>query len=382
MEGIYRLGQDYIDRGSSTKPDDQFLRWINIPGSGMLNSPGIRPLKFTSLKLGVPAYLILVTHEKSSGALNPWEDIVDLAAGRVCYWGDAKYAPNKDHLDFIGNRVLRDIYNLVLENKRDLVPPILHFSKPRKGTVLFNGLCVMDKLELTWFEDQGHPVRNFRAQLTILDALEIPTDWLHQRATCSDMSTINSSSPPAWEEYLNGNVKKLDIWRRQIRPIDGQLPPEGSVESKILEELTKLSSTEFEAVTVSIFEQLENVTHSITRTRPTADGGFDFYGRFKLPDPLSYEIKFLGEAKKFRRGTPVGPNHVSRLVARLNRGQYGIFVTTSYYTPQAQREVLEDGYPVKLLAGGDLIRIMKELRLVQNGRLSRAWMTSVLDQLK
>ena len=30
---------------------------------------------------------------------------------------------------------------------------------------------------------------------------------------------------------------------------------------------------------------------------------------------------------------------VSRLVARLQRGEYGIFVTTSYYTKAAQEEV-------------------------------------------
>jgi len=69
------------------------------------------------------------------------------------------------------------------------------------------------------------------------------------------------------------------------------------------------------------------------------------------------------------------------LVARLNRGQYGIFITTSYYTSNAQREVLEDGYPIKLFSGGDLIEIIKELRLIQNGQLDKTWISSVLMQL-
>ena len=96
--------------------------------------------------------------------------------------------------------------------------------------------------------------------------------------------------------------------------------------------------------------------HNITRTRPTGDGGFDFVGSFTLPPPIQYEIPFLGEAKRFARSTGVGPKDVSRLVARLSRGQYWIFVTTSYFTKQAQEEVLEDRYPTSLLAGADLVR--------------------------
>jgi hypothetical protein len=64
----YRLGDRYRDTGSSGDPDDQFLRWINIPGSGIRNMGGIRPLKFTNLRLPVHAYIVLVTHERSTGS--------------------------------------------------------------------------------------------------------------------------------------------------------------------------------------------------------------------------------------------------------------------------------------------------------------------------
>ena len=51
----YRLGHDYRDTGSVNNPDDQFLGWINLPGSGMRNMGGIRPLKFVSLDDPAPA---------------------------------------------------------------------------------------------------------------------------------------------------------------------------------------------------------------------------------------------------------------------------------------------------------------------------------------
>jgi hypothetical protein len=381
MGHSYKLGQIYIDRGKRSSPDDQFLKWINIDGSGMLNSPGIRPLKYLHLNQPVPAYLILVTHEKTGGILNPWEDFVDLTTGTIRYWGDAKYSINTKHDDFSGNKLLSVVNNLILDGVKDLAPPILHFSKPQKGAVKFNGLCIMDKLELTWFEDHGKPVRNFRAILTILDIDEVSIDWLHQRANCKDVKVLNEKSPTIWKEYLSGNTRRLDIWKSEIKPKSQQLPPEGSPDSDILHELTQLSSIQFEALAVAVFRQLKTVAHSITRTRPTSDGGFDFYGHFILPYPLFYKIDFLGEAKKWTRANAVGAKDVSRLVARLARGQYGIFVTTSYYSRQAQKEVLDDGYPVKLLSGIDLIQMMKELHIIQNGQLNRKWLTSVLSSL-
>jgi hypothetical protein len=98
--------------------------------------------------------------------------VVDTSSGETYYWGDAKYDKNnsdKRYAAFHGNRVLETIYDLVLQNKRSTNQPILRFSKPRNGIVEFNGLCVINKGELTRFEDQGHPIRNHRTYLTILD---------------------------------------------------------------------------------------------------------------------------------------------------------------------------------------------------------------------
>ena len=59
------------------------------------------------------------------------------------------------------------------------------------------------------------------------------------------------------------------------------------------------------------------------------------------------------------------------------RREYGIFVTTSYFTKQAQKEVLSDGYPVHLIAGADLVNILKHLRLLSDGVLRADWLESV-----
>jgi hypothetical protein len=72
---------------------------------------------------------------------------------------------------------------------------------------------------------------------------------------------------------------------------------------------------------------------------------------------------------------------VSRLVARLARGQYGIFVTTSYFTKQAQEEVVADGYPTTLIAGADIVRMMREMRIARGSEISRTWLKAVESEM-
>jgi hypothetical protein len=382
MGNSYRLGREYKDTGSSTNPEDQFLRWLNLPGSGMLNMPGIRPFKFMQLKLPVHAYVVLVTHERSaSPASNPWEDTVDLNAGRIIYWGDAKFDEKRGLDDFRGNRALRTAYDLVLGNERTSIPPILHFSKPKPGVVRFNGLCVFDRLELTWFEDRGRPVRNYRAHLTVLDVDEVEIDWLHRRVRATSPAALQGDGPRAWRRYLAGEIDRLQIWAPKVRSRESQLPASDSEAGQVLGQLVSLPPAVFEGAVVSLFQQVD-VVHQISQTRLTADGGFDFEGSFKLPPPLEYSIDFRGEVKRYARGTAVGPKDVSRLVARLGRGQYGLFVTTSYFTRQAQVEVLEDRYPTRLFAGADVVRFMRELRIVRGPEISPVWLEAIDEKAR
>ena len=378
----YKVGHEYIDKGGSSNEKDQFLRWINLDKSGMRNADGIRALNYVSKNSDcLPAYIILVSHEiKRVG--NPWEDIVDFNSATIYYWGDAKLDERRRYNEFRGNKRMLQVWERILEGDLQEVPPILHFSKPKRGIVKFNGLCILHDLQLTWYEQEGVPVKNYRFELKILDQDVVKISWLHNRATNSDPRILNTNAPRIWTEYLHGNTRKMDIWAKNIQSKEEQMPESGSKDSEVLQELHDLSPTEFEAIVVELFKNLPHVSHKITRTRPTKDGGFDFYGQFVIPYPINYEIDFLGEAKKFSRESPVRPKDVSRLVARLGRGQFGIFVSTSYYTKQTQEEVLQDNYPVRLFSGKDLVSMLHELRLVDNNRINRSWLTSILDELQ
>jgi Restriction endonuclease AspBHI N-terminal/Restriction endonuclease len=379
----YELDKCYVDRGGSSYPDDEFLRWINIDKSGMRNSPGIRPLNYVHRisKERLPAYLILVTHDKSSSAaLNPWEDIVDLLNAQILYWGDSKVHDHKRLDDFQGNAVLRRIYDYMLEGGREAIPPILHFSKPKVGIVKFNGLCVLDQLDISWFDDGGHPVRNYHARLSVLDCEKVSVAWLHHRAESTGIKDVDRhpDCPGVWKRFKCGQKTPIDIRASAIRPRLSQLPPEGSPDANVLEQLVGLDPWDFEKVIVAMFRQVKEVTHHIDGTRRTADGGFDFVGTFVLQRPLNYEIHFLGEVKRYSRTTAVSPRDVSRLVARLGRKDYGIFVTTSFFTDHAQREVIADAYPVHLVSGVDLVNMLRYLRIASDAGIRADWLDSVL----
>ena len=129
---------------------------------------------------------------------------------------------------------------------------------------------------------------------------------------------------------------------------------------------------------VGIFREVKEVTHHIEITRKIGDGGFDFFGRFVFQHPLNYIIHFRGEVKHYSRTTAVTPKHVSRLVARLGRQEYSLFVTTSYFTEQAQREVLTDSYPVHLIPGVELVKMLRFLHLAEETSIRNEWLESVL----
>ena len=139
----YRLGHDYRDTGAVNNPDDQFLGWINLPGSGMRNMGGIRGLKFVNLDAPVLAAIVLVTDERSAGsASNPWDDLVEHSARANRLLGRRKVRCKEDRRRLrAGNRGLRDAFNQVLDSQTALVPPILHFSKRTTG-VLHLMACV------------------------------------------------------------------------------------------------------------------------------------------------------------------------------------------------------------------------------------------------
>lgn len=375
----YRVAHSYTDKGNPHLVGDEFSGWLAINGSTIAMTGGIRPRSYLH-KLGtaLPAYIVLVTAHVSGEHANPWDDIIDERAGIIRYWGDAKFSARDRAYDaFPGNHCLKRVYDELLIGDRSVLPPILHFSRPSSGRLVFNGLCALEAMELTWFEDGGRPIRNYRYNLSILDEEFVSVDWLRFRTVAAEKTALMDGAPATWNDYVRGRTRRRQMWKARVLSTEAQLPTPGSDDERVLTQLRSLPPKVFEAVIVALFREMKTVEHSITATRYVNDSGFDFFGSFTMPLPVGYEVPLRGEVKRWKQGVGVG--EVSRLVARLRRGEYGIFVTTSYYTRQAQEEVLEDAYPVKLLGGADLIRFFRELKLITVDHLREDWLVAALN---
>lgn len=382
---IWRVGHEYRDRGGYSFDNDEVLRWLHTERGTIANSGGIRykdaiaPVT-TDGETGrvVPAYFVLITRDMSAQHHNPWDDVVDEISGNIVYWGDAKFSDRgRSYSAFKGNARLEAANNLRLIGRIADLPPILHFSKKRSGYLTFNGVCALSDLRHAWFEDEGRPVKNLRVLLSILDVEEVAAAWLNSRVLDADREAADRTlAPAAWLKAKKGRIERRHVWASKVRGRASQLPVPGSEDERILAEVRSLSPAAFEAFTVALIDKLPEIMpgleHKVTRTRRTSDHGVDFFGMFRLPPPISYEIDFVGEAKRYASG--ITPDQVSRLVARLGRGQYGLYFTTSWFSEQTQREIEVDRYPVRLFSGQDIVSILRAGNCIASGTISREWL--------
>jgi restriction endonuclease Mrr len=50
---------------------------------------------------------------------------------------------------------------------------------------------------------------------------------------------------------------------------------------------------------------------------------------------------------------------MARLISRIRHRTFGAFITTSAFSPQAQQEVRNDGHPIALVCGADIVNVLR-----------------------
>ena len=110
----------------------------------------------------------------------------------------------------------------------------------------------------------------------------------------------------------------------------------------------------FEALAARIMEERLRklgLRSDVWLTRLSADRGYDMVVRLDVGEgERPVRLVVLGQAKCVRK-TGASAEQLARLVARLQRGWFGVFVTTGYFSRSAQDELAEDRYPVMLVDG-------------------------------
>ena len=308
----------------------------------------------------------------TTGSEPDWPDALNPYTGTFTYYGDNRRpgqgleeTPNK------GNLLLRRAFGWAHgdEESRVKVPPFLLFDRPGTGRdVRFRGLLVPgsdrlsgeEDLVAVWRTTGGVRFQNYQARFTVLDTPQVTRAWIDQLLAGQP---LGNHCPAAWRAWVKrGTYASLLAPPTVIvRPKDQQqpLPADRPLLNLVYRHFQKREH-DFEQFAADLWRISEPKVDKIDVTRPWRDGGRDAVGEYLLgPDSDPVAVEFALEAKCYEPTKGVGVKDTSRLISRLRHRQFGVLVTTSYVAEQAYKEIREDGHPVVILAGRDIVERLK-----------------------
>ncbi len=240
-----------------------------------------------------------------------------------------------------------------------------------KGYAQFEGLAVVTAVELVtqYSVKAGGSFANFAFEFLVMDLARegelLDFSWINaRRDETRTLPDTLAQSPWAWRAWVTHGAVALDKVRRRVSKLlvetkAQQMPTPGSKEAALLQAVYAYydgRKARFEALAQVVAERAIAPAsgHYVPGglTRASADGGIDFIARLDVGSGFGRaKLIVLGQAKCERPGSPTHGNHIARTVARLRRGWLGVYVTTSFFSAQTQREVIEDRYPIVLICG-------------------------------
>lgn len=363
---------------------------------GVKNQGGFRYLGKTE----TPNLVVLFT----SGEDIYWRDELDNSIGLFLYYGDNKTPGNDLHkTNLHGNEILRYIFTLAVSNdirERKKIPPVLVFKKHAGRDVKFLGLAVpgikgkpsKDWLTAVWGVDKnGDRFQNYKAFFTILNTSSgsrVESGFPINLAWLNDIEVGNAYdskyAPKAWKQYIGKKTYSPLIARQEkfVKTPEEQMPTdkEKKIMLKALHDffIARDRGYSFEAFAAYITECMDDAIVDIDVTRPFKDGGFDAEGRYKIfrNAENSVYVDFYLQAKCYGESNPVVVKDTSRLISRIKNRQFGIMITTSYVASQAYKEILEDGHPIVIITGKDIIEFIFNEMEIRTTTDLQSWLTN------
>lgn len=208
----------------------------------------------------------------------------------------------------------------------------------------------------------------------MLDESVISRSWIdHVLAGRPDIG-----APRAWARWVDGGAYDALVAppTTQHRTRAEQLPADaqGMGLLNTLWGYFRDDPVRFERCGVELFRFAVPGLENVDLTRPTRDGGRDALGQLAVgpaADPI--RLDFALEAKCYEPGNLVGVREVSRLISRIKHREFGVMVTTSYVHDQAYREIREDGHPIIVFSGADIVNTLRAVGITTIAAL-QAWL--------
>jgi hypothetical protein len=302
-----------------------------------------------------------------------WPDYIDTETGLFIYYGDNKTPGHALHeTRRKGNRILKLIFNSLHTDNRIKIPPLFCFTKGPSGRdVFFRGLAVPgaknrssnEDLVAVWKTKGSQRFQNYKATFTILEVPAVERKWINDIHIGKPLS---SNAPKPWKTWIQGGNYKPLIAPKAVthRTKEQQLPEPGkymNIVEAIIDYFKQHPQGEyaFERCAAEIAVLMDKNIADYDLTKPWRDGGRDALGKYNIGyqgNQLDVEFALEAKCKFFNSGS--GVKETSRLISRLRYRQFGIFVTTSYVSEQAYKEIVEDGHPVIIVSGADIAQIL------------------------
>lgn len=376
-------------------PDAEFQRFFTLH-KGINNAAGFRVVakKSAAKRSGRKrpadlAFVVLVT----TFAESEWPDSLDLETGHLVYYGDNRHPGTATSKTSIGgNAILDDVYELLHAGQREVVPPFLIFENSKvagRSQMRFlglaapgaEGLSVSDDLVSVWRIKGRSRFTNKKARFTVLREERIDRKWLIDLVE-GVAGAHSEHCPPTWRRWVRtGFYEPLVAVRPRVpRPKKDQLPAD-PLEREILRTLfEELSDREFEFAAAELVRLMDERFIELEVTPRSRDGGRDVVGRYRVGhESHQVWLSVCVEAKKWQLTSAVGVKPMSRLISRLRNRDLGVFITTSFFDPQVQGELIEDNHPVLLVSGGDIARLLAAKGIATESL--RKWIESVRERM-
>jgi hypothetical protein len=194
----------------------------------------------------------------------------------------------------------------------------------------------------------------------VLNVPVVSRAWINQLLVDEP---LGRACPPAWRAWIESRTyaaltaPPTAIIRR--REQQEPLPRDRPLLDLIYRHFAS-NPYDFEQFAADLWAASERNVDKIDVTRPWRDGGRDAIGDYLIGPPSDpVAVEFALEAKCYAPGNSVGVRETSRLISRLRHRQFGVLVTTSHVDAQAYREIRDDGHPVVILAGRDVVDMLK-----------------------
>lgn len=226
-------------------------------------------------------------------------------------------------------------------------------------------MAMNEDLVAVWKVKNGQRFQNYRAVFTILNEPRISREWI---SDIHSGRTLSENTPESWRAWVrSGRINPLLAPRSLEHRKRLEQIPQDRGRLVMIEALTDYFKDHprgeyaFEECAVDIVRMMDSNIRNCDLTRPWRDGGRDAVGGYRIGHhKTGITVEFALEAKCHAQRIGSGVRETSRLISRLRHRQFGIFVTTSYVSEQAYKEIVEDKHPVFIIAANDIVGILQD----------------------